>query len=318
MRYDGDIFKDLISKLVSEGYKVYAPVKVGEAHYFRVVSTADEADFEYINTKNSPKEAVFPENEILIRYSDWIDEVPLNEENLAVVGIRPCDARAIRLLDRVFLEDVVDPYYKARRDRLLLVGYACDTAGDYCFCKSLGVNPRDSEDVDIFVAKDGDGYFVKAVSEKGAEILKGFELKEGEIPELELEFSKSVDVENLPERMRKAFDSDYWKEVAENCVSCGTCTFLCPTCYCFDIHDEGEKRGVRLRAWDSCQFPLHTLESSSHNPRSEKWQRLRNRFYDKYYAMLVRKGEIYCVGCGRCIEWCPVGIDIADVISGVR
>lgn len=323
MIYEGDFLKNVIDKLIEEGFTVYAPVKVGDYHVFKRVSKSEEADFNYINTKLSPKEIILPENEILIKYGEWIEEVPISNEKTAVVGIRACDARALKLMDRVFLEDVVDPYYKARRDNLLLIGYACDKAGDYCFCQSFGINPRGSCDVDIFVTKLDGKSFVDLVSEKGKEIAQKFELKEPvdedvKAKEKDLDFVKSVNTEKLINRMKEAFESEYWKEVARNCISCGTCTYLCPTCYCFDIYDEGEHKGVRLRAWDSCQFPLHTLESSSHNPRPEKWQRLRNRFYDKFYAMVIRKGEIYCVGCGRCIESCPVGIDIAEVITGVK
>ncbi|MEM4523707.1 MAG: 4Fe-4S dicluster domain-containing protein [Archaeoglobaceae archaeon] len=192
-----------------------------------------------------------------------------------------------------------------------------------CFCQSLGLDPKNPE-ADIVVSKIGEKIFVNHKSDAGKEFLSEFNLREENSEEIllrkrfeeeKLEMrSIAVDVEKL----RKSFDSNYWKEVAMNCKSCGICTYLCPTCFCFDIYDEGEKRGVRIRAWDSCQFPLHTLESSSHNPRAEKWQRLRNRFYDKFYYTLVRKGEFYCVGCGRCIDFCPAGIDIVEVISEVR
>ncbi len=324
-KYSGNFLKDAIDKLIEEGYVVYAPVKVDDYHVFKQVKSSDEADFDYINTRKSAKELTFPENEIMIKYKEWIEEIPLNDKKLAVVGIRACDARAMKLMDKIFLEDIIDPYYQARRENLLLIGYACEKAGEYCFCSSFGIKPYESKDVDIFVSEIDGRQLLDIISKEGEEFSEKFELEDASDEDLNAKkkfeeevmksFTKSVNLEDILNRMRKSFDSEYWREVALNCISCGACTYLCPTCYCFDIYDEGESEGVRIRAWDSCQFPLHTLESSSHNPRKERWQRLRNRFYDKFYQMPIRKGEIFCVGCGRCIEFCPVGIDIAEVIS---
>ncbi len=323
--YSGDFFKDLSRKLVEAGYRVFAPVKVKDFYLFKEVKSAQIPD-DYVNTVKSVKEIVFPQNEVLIKYGDWIEEVPIDEEKKAVIGVRPCDAKALKLLDKVFLEDVVDPYYEARRKNTVLIGYACNKAGNYCFCKSLGLSPFGTEGLDLLVIKTDKKYLVDEVSDKGKEIAKLLDLEDATDEDLkvkeELEkkalesFRISINVENA-KIMPEVFESDYWKEVALNCISCGVCTYLCPTCYCFDMLDEGEKRGYRYRCWDSCMFPLYTLETSSHNPRSEKWQRLRNRFYDKFHYMVKRKGEIFCVGCGRCIEFCPVGIDITEVINGL-
>jgi len=322
--YEGNFLKDAVEKLAEEGYKVYAPVKEKNYHVFRIVSSGEEVDLDYINTRKSPKEVTFPQNEVLIKYGRWVEEVPVREEKAAIVGIRPCDVAGLKLMDRVFLEDITDPYYEAKRKNLLLIAYACNKAGEYCFCGSLGLSPFKA-DADVVVTDIDGRQLIEILSEKGREFAEKFELLDVSNEDLEkkkeiesrFEFARKVNTEKLKERMAKAFNSDYWKEVARNCVSCGVCTYLCPTCFCFDIFDDGEIKGVRIRAWDSCQFPLHTLESSSHNPRRESWQRLRNRFYDKFYYMLNRKGELYCVGCGRCIAACPAGIDITEVISNI-
>lgn len=322
MIYEGYFLKDAISKLLSDGYKVFAPVKIGDFHVFREISSADEADFDCVLPRNSAKIAVFPQNEVLISYGDWIEEIPMEEKKIAIAGIRACDAKAIKLLDKHFLEGFVDPYYKARREKLLTIAISCREASINCFCQSFGINPRKPE-ADVVVSEIDEKTFVSAKTEAGKDFLKNFELREeseSEASALEKFESEKLEMRKIEvdvEKLKKCFESSYWKEVAMNCKSCGLCTYLCPTCFCFDIYDEGEKRGVRIRAWDSCQFPLHTLESSSHNPRAEKWQRLRNRFYDKFYYTL-RKGDYYCVGCGRCIDFCPAGIDLINVISGVR
>lgn len=322
MIYEGDFLRDAISKLLANGYRVFAPVKVEDFHIFREIRAESEADFSYVLPRNSAKIVLFPQNEILIRYGNFIEDIPMEKKKIAVLGIRACDAKAIKLLDKHFLEGIVDPYYKARREKLLTIAIACNDASINCFCQSFGINPRKPE-ADVVVSKIGEKTFVSANSELGKEFLGNFSFRKES--EEEFELLRKFEDEKLEmreinvdiEKLRKCFDSPYWKEVAINCKSCGVCTYLCPTCFCFDIYDEGEKRGVRIRAWDSCQFPLHTLESSSHNPRAEKWQRLRNRFYDKFYYTL-RKGDYYCVGCGRCIDFCPAGIDIINAISGVR
>lgn len=322
MIYEGDFLKDAVSKLLANGYRVFAPVKVGDFHVFREIALVGEADFNYVLPRNSAKVALFPQNEILIRYESWIEEVPVETKKVAIVGIRSCDAKAIRLLDKHFLEGFVDPYYKVRREKLLTIGIACNEAEINCFCQSLGINPRDPN-TDVVVLRLNGKIFVVAKSEIGESFMKEFKLRDETREESETREkfeNEKLEMRNIDvdvEKLKKSFDSPYWKEIAMNCKSCGLCTYLCPTCFCFDIYDEGERSGVRIRAWDSCQFPLHTLESSSHNPRAEKWQRLRNRFYDKFYYNL-RKGDYYCVGCGRCIALCPAGIDIVNIISEVK
>jgi len=112
------------------------------------------------------------------------------------------------------------------------------------------------------------------------------------------------------------YNASFWPQIAEACINCGACTFLCPTCYCFDIQDEvAGTKGVRLRYWDSCMFPLFTLHASGHNPRGQKMQRVRNRFMHKFKYFPDRFGPVSCVGCGRCVKDCPVNIDIREVIS---
>ncbi len=322
--YDDYLFKDLASKLKGEGYRIYAPVKVKDYFLFREVEPEEIELSGYTNTLKPVKEIIFPQNEVLIRYGEWIEEVPSDEEKRVVIGVRPCDAKGVALLDKVFLDDIVDPYYKQRRENTLLIGLACSEACEYGFCTSFNI---DGEGLDIITYPIAGGYAIEAKTQRGEEVLKLINARDADenavrqVEELKSKFAASakrkIDAKRVAEIMPELFDSDYWKEVAMNCVSCGACTYLCPTCYCFDILDEGEISGIRYRCWDSCQFPLYTLESSSHNPRRERFERLRNRFYDKFLYMLRRKGEFYCVGCGRCIEKCPVGIDIVEVLNGL-
>lgn len=316
--YNDYFFRDLAAKLREKGYKVYVPVKVKDYYLFK---EGDEIDLSgYVNTMKPVKEIIFPQNEVLIKYKDWIEEVPLDKSKKAVLAVRPCDAKALDLLDKVFLEEFVDPYYKIRRDNTLIVSLACKEPCNYGFCINFEFYGGDSIAYEIDT-----GYAVDALTDKGREVLSLLNMLDADksviekVKEQKRRFEKSfkekLNLNEIVNVMIKNFDSSYWKDVSTNCISCGICTYLCPTCFCFDILDE---ENVRYRSWDSCQFPLYTLESSSHNPRAEKWKRLRNRFYDKFVYMYKRKGEIFCVGCGRCIERCPVGIDICEVLRGVK
>jgi|Deesub1362A_J573_1020465.scaffolds.fasta_scaffold00172_40 ferredoxin len=326
MIYDGNFLRDVAEKLLEKGYRVIAPIKSGNYFIFREIDNPERISLNFINTKKSAKEFLFPQNEGLIRYREWIEEILLDSKKRAIIGIRPCDAKAITLLDEVFLKGFKDPYYEARRKNTIIIGYACNETGDYCFCSSLGLSPHETEGMDILVTNLGDRNYLEVITDKGDEIIGLFDVKEvtdedgkrkHELERKAVESTTRKIVSDMKDVLVNNFNSDYWRKVAFNCIGCGTCTFLCPTCFCFDMLDEGEKEGIRYRAWDSCQFPLYTLESSSHNPRREKWQRLRNRFYDKFLYTVESKGKVFCVGCGRCISDCPAGVDITEVMNGL-
>lgn len=330
---DGNFFKLVMEE--TDG-KVIAPTERREGKVnFEEVREFDEINTDYINTKKPAKEIPFPQNDELIKYGrEWIEEIPEpEEEKIIVLGIRPCDAKAMLMLDEIFTdksEDYSDPYYEVRRNNTVLVGLACNEAGRNCFCTSVGGSPHGTEGLDILVTDLGGKHHVQILSEKGNQLVSSLKGLQGETEEddkkkgnleddaIESFARRIVDAESLPDELRDIFENDYWNEVSFPCIGCGICTFLCPTCYCFNITDEGEREGRRVKSWDSCQFPNFTLESSSRNPRDEKSERLKNRFYDKYRYMHEEKGMIFCVGCGRCIDECPAGVDIVNVMNGVH
>jgi len=244
-----------------------------------------------------------------------------------IFGIRPCDARAIGIIDMVFKDSYEDRYYLSRRENSVLVGLTCANPYDSCFCTSLGSGPSESANVDLLLTDIGDAFVVEEITDKGKALMAGVEGEAGKEDEAKAaavkqaaaaKVTRKIDTKTIAERLPAAFDNEkYWQKDAAKCVSCGICTFLCPTCYCFDINDEMLKgEGARYRNWDSCSFPLYT-KMPAENPREAKWRRVRQKVNHKYtfYPMLF--DVIACTGCGRCIRQCPVNWDITQTLNGV-
>jgi ferredoxin len=246
-----------------------------------------------------------------------------------IFGIRPCDARAIAIIDMVFKDAYEDKYYLSRRQNSVLVGMGCLRPYDSCFCTSLGFGPAEAKDVDLMLTDIGDEYVIEEITDKGKELTAGVESvteatkndenKASEVKEAAAKkVTRKINTREITERLPASFDNkEFWEKVSAKCVSCGICTFLCPTCYCFDINDEMLRGdGARYRNWDSCSFPLYT-KMPAENPREEKWRRVRQKVNHKYsfYPMLF--DVIACTGCGRCIRLCPVNWDITQTLSSV-
>jgi sulfhydrogenase subunit beta (sulfur reductase) len=246
-----------------------------------------------------------------------------------IFGIRPCDARAIAIIDMVFKDAYEDKYYLSRRQNSLLIGLGCREPYDSCFCTSLGSGPGDSQNVDIMLTDAGEYLFIEEITDKGKELIAkttGLEkaTKEDEATAAGIKDSaakkvtRQIDTKEIAQKLPAAFENrEFWEKVAAKCVSCGICTFLCPTCYCFDINDEMLKGdGTRYRNWDSCSFPVYT-KMPAENPREEKWRRVRQKVSHKYdfYPRLFE--TIACTGCGRCIRLCPVNWDITQTLTSL-
>ena len=245
-------------------------------------------------------------------------------------GIHPCDARAIAIIDMVFKDAYEDRYYLSRRQNTVLVGMTCTGAYDSCFCTSLGFGPADPVDVDIMLTDIGDTFLIEEVTEKGKELLadaKGVveatqddEKKAAAAREsASARVSRKIDTGEISKRLPLVFDDqEFWEKISAKCVSCGICTFLCPTCYCFDINDEmlRSDSGERYRNWDCCSFAVYT-KMPVENPREEKWRRVRQKVYHKYLFYPELFDIIACTGCGRCIRQCPVNWDITQTLSNL-
>lgn len=309
-------------------YKVFAPLEQGGNVSFSEVVKADEVRLQNGNSKLPPKTLFFPQNEKLLRLEkgDWTEESN-GDEKRVVFGLRPCDCKSLNLLDKVFSgTEFEDPYYLGRRKNTLIIALACNNPQLTCFCTSLNGGPSSEEGGDIILFDLQDGYILKPLNDRGEELVKEFsqlltEAKKSDLQEVEklkksaLErINSRLKLEKLDEKLSSNFDHSLWNEIYEKCLGCAVCTYLCPTCHCFDITDES---WGRIRSWDSCQFPLFTLHASGHNPRLSARERLRQRIMHKFSYCPQNSGETFCVGCGRCVNWCPVNLDIRSVISQV-
>ncbi|MFO7839861.1 MAG: 4Fe-4S dicluster domain-containing protein [Desulfosalsimonadaceae bacterium] len=326
-----------IEKL-KEGYRVFAPVKNQLFHDFKALEKDEQPDFNFQNTRLSPKSIVYPQSEVLFRYSldknseeyGILKEVEKDKTPKAVIGIRPCDAYSFEVVKRNFDNpDYKDPYWLAEYEKTTFIGMACNAPCSTCFCTSAGTGPFDEKELDALVVDAGDHYLAKLLTEKGEKLFQAAgwgkeadKSAETRIEELksaaESKITSSVGTNKLKEqKMLDLYEAPFWEDIAFACINCGTCTYVCPTCWCFDIQDETcGKSGVRIRNWDSCMYPIFTLHASGHNPRGKKVDRVRQRFMHKlkYYVDKYDNG-IQCVGCGRCVQMCPVNIDIRRVCN---
>jgi ferredoxin len=296
----------------------------------------------------SPKAAVLPACETLFTFAKTKDSPDKDADKVAgnpalalsvrqeaapaiIFACRPCDAKGIAVLDRPYMNGPYrDPYYAARRKELLIVSLTCNAPCATCFCDWVGKGPADSEGSDVLMTQIGTGFVLEAVSQEGEALLRDNSLA-GVLAEGEMHFEAAKaarkagmdmrppapDLSKAREALGKRFaDVGFWQDMTAHCLSCGACTYMCPTCYCFNISDEGDgAEGRRLRSWDSCMSSLFTREASGHNPRTAKALRMRNRVLHKFsYYPTVWNGAFSCSGCGRCIVNCPVHLDIRRIV----
>jgi len=311
--------------------QVFAPVEREGILGFEPLSDSAEAILDAHNTRQAPKEVFFPRSETLFTYQEGkITPVPPPEEVRVVLGIRPCDARSAILLDKVFDgADYQDPYYVNRRRNTVLIGFACSDPLSTCFCTVVGGGPFSVDGLDLLWTDLGERYLVEAITERGEALIADHphfhpatQEDTDERATIAARASQMVsgpNVQGIRERLDDIYDDPFWDELHQKCLGCGVCSYLCPTCHCFDIVDEGtDTRGRRVRNWDTCQFALFTHHASGHNPRHSGKERMRQRVMHKFNYFVENFGEIACVGCGRCVRECPVNMDIRAVIEAIR
>ena len=315
-----------IKELMSKGIVVGPVRKPGGGYTFEVLSEESELALDYVASQTPPKKFLFPPKEILLEFYDSEVKPVFPEGGFIFFGLHPCDINALLIIDKVLTSNYEDPYYKARKEGLTIIGVDCKPE-ETCFCESLGTF-KVEEGFDIFLRESGNYYYAYIATSKG-ESLTGSpifeEISEEEARRVEEEsYARykgmvKVKVEGLPQRVDELFEQeDFWKPLGDKCLGCGNCTMVCPICVCFNVVDEVNadlKSGRRVRTWDACTLPAFSLVAGGLNFRPKILQRIRNWYYDKFKIFPDEVGRLGCVGCGRCVKYCPAGIDIREEIA---
>jgi len=315
-------------------YRVVAPVREREAPLrYRSLAAGATVVLDGGRPLRAPKEHFIPQVEPLLTFRGsgkalTVHPATTGEAITVILGVRPCDARALTRLDDVFLgRKDADGLYEGRRKATRLVGLACAAPSWGCFCTSVGGSPAGTEGLDLLLTDLGDRYHVAILSEAGRALMADAACApatEAEAAAAEAQHAAAVahmpalfDAAAIGENI--AWDAPVWTRYARRCLACGACSFLCPTCHCFDIQDEvTADGGVRFRCWDTCQFGEFTRMGAGHNPRPTQTERLRQRVSHKFKYLVEEFGRMGCTGCGRCVEACPVNVDIRDVLREIE
>ena len=331
------IKKDRLPELfaaMAQTQDLFLPIRKADQTNYGLWTKEVQVDLDTLKTVKSGKDCFFPQSETLYscKKEDGklsIDPAKLTDEPFVVFGMRACDVQGLKVLDNVFLNDPVDSFYAARREHGTVVAIACHEPEETCFCKVFGIDAANPA-ADVAAWFVGEELYWKALTEKGetlTESVKGLltdadeqaveeEKKQIQAIVEKLPFSHLDLSRFTPERTMELFDSPLWEEMFKPCLACGTCTFVCPTCQCYDIKDFNTGSGVqRYRCWDSCMYSDFTMMAHG-NMRTSQMQRFRQRFMHKLvYYPANNDGMFSCVGCGRCVSKCPASLNIVKVIK---
>jgi heterodisulfide reductase subunit C len=316
----------LLGRLAKE-MDVHVPVRNGKTHDYGLLKPGQAPDLEgYSNTQFPPRSILLPEGETLLEYDARGMRESLPQRKALIFGIRPCDVHALLVLDRVMLgHEYFETHYKARRENTLVFALACLEPGENCFCDSMGTREL-VEGFDLLFTDRGDSYHVEAGSERGEAFIEGnkrvFMPTTEKVDAKVSRCRKSMDTSGLPEIMEKTRDSNVWKDLAKRCLSCASCTFSCPTCYCFSlVHDTGIsdlKKGRVKRELDYCMLLRYSRIAGGAVFREDRAARIRQFFMHKLLYGKTNEGLFHCVGCGRCITECMAKIDITEEAGKLR
>ena len=326
--------------------QVFVPSRIEEEIFFSPVDEAPEMDLlggTAVLPYLPPKDIVFPQSEILFSYSGKGEETKVEvpegpKRGLVILGIRSCDTQGIFWLDQFFQENFNDFYYSRRRNKVTLVTIACNQPAKNCFCICCQGGPflgSESQNFDIQLISFQDGYLVECNSTQGKELIDMrpdiFFPPEAGMEEIRFHLEEESQKKFLPAptsymstAIRRITSNgippELWTELGERCFDDGGCSFVCPCCSCFGVgYLANDGKGYHYRYWDSCGYAGFTREVSGHNPREEKGERFKRRFFHKLsYQYLKKDGRIGCVGCGRCITACPGEVTMPLVVERIR
>lgn len=324
---------DALLAALAEKAALYLPVDTAAGARYERYEAGKTLSGE-LNTGRGVKDFFFPQTENLMDFkvegkTIEIEDTRREQEDFILFGVRGCDVQALEVLDRVFLAPPEDSYYQNRRAHGIIISLACDRPAETCFCGTFGIDAANPSG-DIVCWKTVDALYLDAKTEKGAALLAQLEAVTAPAAETAAEETKTAirqRLEALPlaslsadafgaGKTEQFFNAPEWAELSESCLGCGTCTFVCPTCQCYDIKDFNTGHGVkRFRCWDSCMYSEFTKMSAG-QPRLTQLERFRQRFMHKLvYYPTNNEGLFSCVGCGRCLNKCPIRMNIVKVMK---
>ena len=324
---------DMLFSAISKTHSLYLPVDTKTGAKFEPWENGKTLS-NALNTVRSAKDFFFPQTENLMDFKVEGKNIEVIDtrsecEDFVLFGVRACDVKSFEVLDRVFLADPIDTYYQNRREHGVIFSLACTRPQETCFCKTFGIDASAPEG-DVVCWKTDDTLYLEAKTEKGHAVLEAL----SDVTEESDAAAVTAQQEETKKRLEKLplsslsaekfgsgktaefFNAPEWSALSESCLGCGTCTFVCPTCQCYDIKDFNTGHGVtRFRCWDSCMYSDFTKMSAG-QPRLTQLERFRQRFMHKLvYYPTNNDGLFSCVGCGRCLSKCPIQMNIVKVMK---
>ncbi len=348
--------KHFFAILKESGFQIVGPTVIDEAivyeeinepeelpwHYvtkqgpgeYQIIKTKTKKAFNFVNTAMAIKPFTFASREILWQADKSNDKLSFTSQqeispNIAFIGARPCDLQALRIQDKVFMgQNYCDNRYQQKRQKLFIIAINCSQSSNNCFCVAMGQSPESKDKFDIALTEINQGFVCIAANEPAKAILTRLDLALASEDELQQEkdnihhaakTQNKTLPNNTPQKLMANLKHKAWQDVAEKCLSCGNCTQVCPTCFCHLEKQENSfnpTKSTHVRLWDSCFNDEHSYIHGK-TIRSTISHRYRQWLTHKFATWHEQFGESGCVGCGRCISWCPVGIDVTEQIKAV-
>ncbi len=328
--------RDFVGSLSAFG-KLYAPQARGEKSFvLKELKDLSNLRLDYRRTILPPKKFFNRPDETILNFSSdngYQAAADANGGRRVLFGLHACDIKGLEILDWVMRDGYRDEKYFQRRERTAVIGVSCEP-DESCFCLAMQADNVETG-YDLFLSDVNSCYLVtvrtslgddmvnanqELFQEVGKDTIEAFK-KKTHAHARKLDDMCDLSVSQMPELIELEYMSDIWKDYAKRCLSCGSCTMVCPTCTCYDIRDEVEldqQRGTRKKRWDSCFFPDYAAVAGGENFRAEAYSRFRYRYLHKQDGFVAKYGRSSCVGCGRCIEICPAKIDLRDVIKSIE